>query len=128
MDEAQTAAAGQGAHVYAIHGDFYADGNARLEVRVVFAVFAVVVEAEGLAGDVTAHGFAESRKACADVGVAAFHAEAGDELWREGFFLHGEIARLENLTRGFFADDDFVERADDVAVFLDALLEGVLLA
>jgi len=72
---------------------------------------------------VAAHGFAESREPRADVGVFAFHAEAGDELRGEGFFFHGEVASFEDLTGGFFPRDDFVERADDVAIFLDALLE-----
>src|SRR5688572_28243107 len=99
MHEREATSARQGAHVPAVHGDFPANGKARLEVRVVLAIFAVVVETEWFAADVAAHGLAESRETRADLGVFAFHADAGDELRGEGFFFHGEVAGFEDVPR-----------------------------
>jgi hypothetical protein len=62
MHQRQASAARQQANRNTLRRHFLADGKARLKIRVAIAIFAVIIETQRLAANVTANGLAESRK------------------------------------------------------------------
>ena len=81
VHQAQARGPGQFPDVDTLDSGFSPSRKAHLEVRVVFAIPLIVVEAKWLVAKITTDGFAEPSEPCSTLTVLSFHPDAGDENW-----------------------------------------------